>query len=46
MVTDAHEVRVVNLWRSHRLQASAIERFVINQHNIERFGRWGLFRPS
>jgi hypothetical protein len=44
VVTEAHEVRVVNLWRTHRLDGSEIERFVINQHIMERFGRWGRFQ--
>jgi hypothetical protein len=44
IVADARGVRVVNMWRTHRLAWSEIERFVINQRNVERFGRWGRFQ--
>ena len=46
VVADARGVRVVNLWRTHRVPSSEVERFVVNQHNLERFERWAAFRPS
>lgn len=44
VVADARGVRVVNLWRTHRVPSSEVECFVVNQHNLERFGRWGRFQ--
>jgi hypothetical protein len=44
VVIDARGVRVVNMWRTHRVHASEAQRFVVNQRNLERFGRWGRFQ--
>jgi hypothetical protein len=44
VVTDAQGVRVVNLWRTHRVDWAEAEGFVLNQPNLERFARWGRFQ--
>jgi hypothetical protein len=44
VVLDARGVRAVNLWRTRRLAWSEVDRFMVNQRNLERYNRWGRFR--
>jgi hypothetical protein len=44
VVSGERGVRVVNMWRTHRVDWADVDGFVLNQRNLERFADWGRFQ--